>query len=145
MIIRDATQEDVEEILNLSEIFWNEINSPLKLNKQKVMKFVNYVIFNSDSTIRVCVVENIIVGGCILSISESMFSSEKVVQELGWFVHPDHRGVGKFIFNDAIKWAKGKGKFIVFALMNNKYASILTRLYENNGFYKLETHYIKEI
>ena len=87
-----------------------------------------------------------ITGALGVIINMSLFDGKTIVEEMFWFVHPDHRGTaGIKLFLAAQQWAKESG---AARMMMGKMLTIENSVgdfYEKNGFRKLQTQYIKDL
>ena len=73
----------------------------------------------------------------------SPISSEKVWQEVIWYINPTYRHNGIRLLTEARKILKEEGyNFITMVNMANSKAEKLERFYSSMGFSKMETHWI---
>ena len=73
----------------------------------------------------------------------SPISSEKVWQEVIWYINPTYRHNGIRLLNETRKILKEEGyNYITMVNMANSKADKLERLYSSLGFSKMETHWI---
>ncbi len=73
----------------------------------------------------------------------SPISSEKVWQEVIWYINPTYRHNGIRLLTEARKILKEEGyNFITMVNMANSKADKLERFYSSMGFSKMETHWI---
>lgn len=70
-------------------------------------------------------------------------STDRVWQEVIWYVSPDYRGVGVFMLQKAKKILKDEGfTSIAMVVMHNSKTKKLFRYYEGLGLKPTETHWI---
>lgn len=73
----------------------------------------------------------------------SPISSEKVWQEVIWYINPNYRHNGVRLFNEACKILREEGyNYITMVNMENSKADKLEKFYSKLGFNKMETHWI---
>lgn len=73
-------------------------------------------------------------------------SGKTMYQEIIWYVNPDFRGNGMWLFNEVQKRLKEDGVgIIIMAVMENSKTEKLKSLYTRLGFRPMETHYVKEL
>ena len=112
----------------------------LKVNWKKLML--------SDAGVLFAYIKNNAVVGMICGIHHpNILTNELTATEMFWFVDPRHRGgVGTKLLDAFEDWAKSKGcSKVVMVSMADLMPEIVGRIYENKGYEKLETHYIKGI
>ena len=84
-----------------------------------------------------------VLGGCITA---GMVSTDKVFQELIWFISKKHRASGFKLLKALEKKCKEWGvKQILMVCLNNKHYEGLNNFYQRVGYQLLESHFIKEL
>lgn len=79
-------------------------------------------------------------------LTTSMTNEKLVVQEVMWYVYPEHRKYGLVLLKYFEAHARSlKATSIIMALMHNSKSAQLGRIYERKGYKPFETHYMKEL
>lgn len=145
--IREATQEDLFELLMLAYEFSKEGPDHLKpFEKDLVEERLTNAIDNEDYVVLVLDVNGSLEGGLVGVCVAPWMMSEKFAVELAWFVRKsarDGRGAIKMV-KAYEAWAKSKGITKVFMSDLTKLQG-LEKLYNRLGYSLSETSYIKEI
>ena len=90
--IREATQDDVFDILILAKEFSKEAPKSHKWNKDKTEQFLFSALQNTNMTILVIDADGEIEGALVGLISELYMSYTAQATELAWFISKEHRG-----------------------------------------------------
>ena len=144
--IREATQEDIFDILILAKEFSKEAPKSHKWNKEKTEVFISSAIENPLTTVLILEQDDEIVGAIVGLLSEMYMSQTILATELAWFVSKDYRGKkGSILLLKSFEnWAKAQGAHYVVMGDIAGIAS-LEKLYTRMGFSKSETTYMKEV
>ena len=144
--IREATQEDIFDILVLAREFSREAPKSHKWDKDKTEKFVLSAIQNTNMGVFVIDVDGEIQGALIGLLSEFYMSHIVQATEVAWFVSKEFRGKVSSIklVKHYEKWAKDNGASYV-GMCDIQDISNLSSLYTRMGYSKTETVYLKEI
>jgi len=79
-------------------------------------------------------------------LGSSLPNDGLVLQELMWYVYPEHRKHGlKLLKSFEDEGRKVGAKMVVMALMHNSDTERIDRLYKRRGYRPFETHYLKEL
>jgi GNAT superfamily N-acetyltransferase len=145
MEIREAVAEDELDILMMVKMFLRETDYPFKFDLNKTQENFEAVLSNPNATIFVADVDGELVGCLVCVVSQPLFSSDVVANELAWYISPDQRN-GKAAFK-LLKvyedWAKDMGATSV--VMSDTSTKDLTKLFSRKGYRNIERSYIKEI
>ncbi len=142
-MIREATQDDVQALIECSRNFHAECPEQYTYEEDRVENMLSACIDNPDRVIFVIDVDGLVVGGIIGILTEMWMSGDIIATELAWFVNKEYRG------REALKllrtyedWAESRGAdLIVVADING--VTNLAPLYERRGYTKTETTYSK--
>lgn len=138
-MIRPATLDDVSFIVNMGEIFhkesprWSRIN----YNKAKAAEMISNLISNPNGLVLVATQDKKIIGGIAAIHFQHWSSDDWIVDELSFFMLPEHRG--SFSATKLIcslkAWANIKGAAWVYAGTSTGVEPERTaQLYERLGF-----------
>ena len=143
--IREATEEDVFDILILAKEFSKEAPKSHKWNKDKTEQFILSAMQNTNMTILVIDADGEIEGALVGLISELYMSHTVQATELAWFVSKDYRGKPASIrlVKTFEKWAKDKGAMQI-GMGDISGISTLEKLYTRLGYKIAESVYLKE-
>ena len=143
--IREATEEDVFDILILAKEFSKEAPKSHKWNKDKTEQFILSAMQNTNMTILVIDADGEIEGALVGLISELYMSHTVQATELAWFVTKDYRGKPASIrlVKSFEKWAKDKGAMQI-GMGDISGISTLEKLYTRLGYKIAESVYLKE-
>jgi len=109
--IREATEEDVFDILVLAREFSKESPVTHKWDKEKTEHFIISAINNNNTIIFILEDKDEIVGAIVGIINEMYMSQTVVATEMAWFVSKDYRGrKGSIMLMKTFeKWAETNG------------------------------------
>lgn len=144
--IRQATEEDVFDILVLAREFSREAPITHKWDREKTQNFIESSITSPFCCLFVLEDRGEIVGAIVGLINEMYMSQTTLATELAWFVSKDYRGhKGSILLMKTFeKWAKEKGAdYVVMCDISN--INVLEKLYTKFGYSKSETTYMKEL
>lgn len=146
MSIREATKEDIFDILVLAREFSKEAPRTHKWSKEKTEMFCLAAIENSNTTLLVLEEDEEIVGAIVGLLSEMYMSQTVVATELAWFVSKDYRGKkgSILLLKKFEEWAKkNNANYVCMGDIHN--ITNLEKLYTRMGYSKSETAYMKEV
>lgn len=146
MSIREATEEDIFDVLVLAREFSKEAPRTHKWSKEKTEVFCRAAIENSNTTLLVLEEDEEIVGAIVGLLNEMYMSQTVIATELAWFVSKDYRGKrGSILLLKAFEeWAKDSNADYV--CMGDIHGILtLEKLYTRMGYSKCETTYMKEV
>jgi RimJ/RimL family protein N-acetyltransferase len=143
-IIREATEEDIFDILVLAREFSKEAPETHKWNKEKTDAFLHNIIKNNNAIIFVLVKDDEVVGAIVGVVTEMFMANKIVATELAWFVSKEARGTPGSVklIKKYEDWAKSCGADYV-VLGDIKGISDLGNLYSRLGYDATETTYMK--
>ena len=144
--IREATQDDVFDILILAKEFSKEAPKSHKWNKAKTEQFLLSTLHNTNMVIFVIDVDGEIEGALVGLLSELYMSHTVQATELAWFVSKEYRGKLSSLKLVAHfeQWSVDNGATQV-GMGDIEGISSLKNLYNRLGYTKAESVYIKEL
>lgn len=143
--IREATQDDVFDILILAKEFSKEAPKTHKWNKDKTEQFIFSALQNTNMVIFVIDVGGEIEGALVGLLSELYMSHTVQATELAWFVSKEYRGKPSSVklVKTFEKWAEENGANQV-GMGDIDGITNLEKLYNRLGYQRAESVYIKE-
>jgi len=144
--IREASEEDIFDILILAREFSRESPVTHKWDKEKTEHFILAALQNTNTTIFVLEEDNEIVGAIVGLLNEMYMSQTLVATEMAWFVSKEYRGKkGSLMLMTTFEnWAKENGAD--YTCMGDIHGiTTLEKLYTKKGYSKCETTYMKEV
>ena len=145
-IIREATNQDIFDLLILSKQFSREAPKTHKWDKEKTESFIQAAIQNSNTTILILEEDEEIVGLIVGLLSEMYMSQTVIATELAWFVAKEYRGKrGSILLLKTFEeWAKhNNADYVCMGDIHG--INSLESLYTRMGYSKCETTYMKEV
>jgi len=144
--IREATSDDIFDILVLAKEFSREAPKSHKWNKDKTEAFLHSALHNTNMVILVNDCDGELGGAIVGLVSELYMSTTVQATELAWFVSKDHRGKPSSIrLVKAFEgWAKSRGADLL-GMGDIEGISNLEKLYIRMGYKKAESVYTKEL
>lgn len=140
-MIREATLEDLPEILRMGELFCHEAGLPFDLSS--VIETVRGLIESPSSA--VFVGDGAMAG--VLSYPMFMDTSSLCAEELFWWVDEENRstGIGGALVLKIEEWARtmGASRVLMSGLAGSP--AHVGSFYEKSGYELLEIKYFKEI
>lgn len=77
---------------------------------------------------------------------KSMINSNRIFQEIIWFVNRDFRRHGIYLLNKAQEFLKSNGiNIMIMAVLENSKTEKIKNLYSRLGFKPMEVHYIRTL
>ena len=145
-IIREATEEDIFDVLILAKEFSKEAPSTHTWDKNKTETFLNSALLNDNMVLFVLEVDGEIVGSILGFVIEVYMSHKVQSTELAWFITKEYRGKPSSIrlVKAFEKWSIDKGANQI-GMGDIEGISNLEHLYTRMGYKKAESVYIKEI
>ena len=149
-IIRDATEQDVLDIVLSVKQFCKEVPHPAwdKFDSNKVNELVSQLCQIDQGFVKIVENDNEIVGSLIAVISSVPINSLVFAQELMFWLDPEHRN-GKTsmkLIDSYVEWSQKMGcNFIRLSELDNILGSKAGALFKRKGFIPVETAYVKEI
>lgn len=146
-----ATEEDIPPIFNLAKQFRDESPYSHLTHDDELLLENIYKIVQGDRNefIVICIVDQSdqILGILAGSLTQTLFSQDRLAVELIWYVLPEHRTAYSLQLVRAFEyWAKKVGASVCsFSSLDNSSEKVLDRYYRIKGYRKAETTYIKDI
>ena len=145
---REATLEDVDDIVEMSEGFWQD--SPF-CEHEFMPEHVNDMVIQclQHGVCSVLVIDDV-VRGFLAGLIGPLLANDQVLigTEVGFFVHPEFRntGNGAGLVLHAEKTAREKGAMYWSMLyMHTSMPEQVARLYESLEYKQAETSYVKRL
>jgi GNAT superfamily N-acetyltransferase len=144
-MIRLATEQDFESILEMSAKFWlsTQFDEPFEPGHTK-----HYVQMAFDHDLLAVVeIDGENVGFCA-AIKSFILGSTKAVgaTELAWYIYPEHRagknGIALLLFMEGLVKEQGI-KYFTMVSMQSSMPEQVNRMYERMGYQHSETCYTK--
>ena len=151
-MIRNATIDDIKQIVYLGERFYNESHDVDEIPYDPIDTYKSILeIYNGDHGILLVAEQDGQIVGITAGLVFSWYfnSSHKTGQELFWYVHPDYRKgtIGIRLLKELERQAKEKGAttFIMVSeeLMGNH--DYMEKLYHKLGYHNYESAYIRNL
>lgn len=147
MKVREATEDDIFDVLVLASQFSREAPEMHKWDKPKVQNQLEASLEKPDHVLLVVEEDDGFISGGLLGIVTEMYINKtKVAAELAWFMSKDYRG-GKQALKllEAFEsWGKSAGaEYLIMA--DIKGIQDLSELYARKGFEEVEASYSRRI
>lgn len=144
--IREATEDDIFDILVLAKEFSKEAPSTHTWNKEKTEAFLNSALLAPNMNIFVIDHDGEIEGAIVGLVAEMYMSHRVQATELAWFVSQEYRGKASSIklLKKYEEWAKAMGANQV-GMGDIAAIADLEKLYNRLGYKIAESVYLKEI
>lgn len=144
-MIRSATVDDFDDILDLSAEFWLQTQFSEPFEREHTLAYVTMA--HDHGLLCVAEINGDIVGFCAGVKSPLMGSSQAIAgTELAWYVTPNHRGgktgVALLIFMEQLAASQGI-KYWTMVYMESSMPETVGRMYEKLGYRKAEVCYTK--
>lgn len=142
--IREPRSWEMCHLVDLAKLFFHEANLGGQWDEMGFHGYLNSLRGNGMLVPFVLVRDMEIVGCIVGCLSKQMMSKTILLEELFWYVKPEHRrGTGGIRLLDAfIKHAEEKADGVVMARLSAG-QSQLHRYYGKLNFTEIETHYLK--
>jgi GNAT superfamily N-acetyltransferase len=140
MIIRESNQNEFEELSIIGRRYASETLLGSISDDQ-----INNIILScsKNGIVYVAEIDGRIVG-VIAGIIVDGFLMGRFVEEVLWYVEPEHRGVGVLLYAKFEEACREKGCYgIAMSAYNNKYLSVVDRFYRRNGYKEIDRKYFK--
>jgi len=148
-MIRKAEDKDIDELIGLSEAFFEESLNDygLTCERETLRELLGFYVENL--IVIVSEEEKKISGYIVGTIQTSIFDKSQVIaQEMAWYVKKEKRNgrIGIELMYAFEKECKEKNvNLIAMAHMGNLNADVLDKYYRKHNYKLLERQYIKEI
>ena len=144
-MIRLATEDDFESILDMSAKFWLQTMFDEEFEPEHTEFYVQMAF--DHGLLAVCEIDGKNVGFCA-AIKSFILGSTKAeyATELAWYLDPDHRkgknGIALLRFMEGLV-KEQKIKYWVMISMQSSMPEAVGRMYESEGYTRSETSYTK--
>ena len=146
-MIRDAKEEDFNDILDMCEQFWKHTLYDEAFDWDHTWEMVNMA--HEHGLLSVVDVDGV-PQGFLAAIKAPLLASKKAEHaiELAYWINPDHRKGSAAI--KLMKHIENKAKllgvkYLNFISMESSNPSLAEKIYRRMGYYKSETSYTKVI
>jgi RimJ/RimL family protein N-acetyltransferase len=138
-MIRTATEQDVERIVELGEMLHRESPrwSRLSYSKERAGNMIRHLTTHEQGAVFVAERAGVVVGGIAGWVDRHWSSDDKVAQEVSFFMAPEARGsISATRLICALRaWAEAKGAvFLQAGTSTGLDPERTARLYERLGF-----------
>jgi len=108
MLVRPGKKEDAYEFMYLVKQMVKDVGYPFKVDMKKTIETGEAMPDNPLFFYWVAEHDDEVVGFLVAAKNQTVFSSEVIASELGWYVHPDHRKstAAMRLLREYEKWAK---------------------------------------
>jgi len=143
-MIREATHDDVDFLLEMGRNFYNACDFPVELIfKPEILAGVmDNLIVNENACI---LVDDKLQGMIAGIVYPYYFTGQMSGNEMFWWVEPESRkGLGKKLLDGLEDWAKGKGavSFTMISLDASE-PERMDKIYKRRGYEPREHHYVR--
>lgn len=144
-MIRLATEEDFESILDMSAKFWLQTYFDEDFERDHTLEMVNLCF--QHGLLAVCEINGENVGFCA-AVKSFILGSSKALSaiETGWWLDPEHRkgknGIALLRFMEGLV-KEQKIKYWTMVSMESSMPEIIGKMYESEGYVRSETSYTK--
>ncbi len=145
-MIRQATEDDLFDLMVLAKEFTSEAPSQYNWNRHKIEESLRGAITRPDMLAAVYEQDGEAKGFLIAIASELFMSEKRAATELAWFVSKDYRGSSASVrlITTFENWAKEANcDFTVMADLNS--LADLSAIYTKRGYKLVERSYLKEL
>jgi RimJ/RimL family protein N-acetyltransferase len=148
MTVRQATEMDIPQIVDMAGAFFFEMRAvELSFDEESAADTAMKLITSDDGSLIVAEMDGKLVGMAgAIAFSHYMSASNKVAQEMFWWVDKEHRGgiVAMRLLRAMEDWAKERGcsSLTMICLPIDSPAE---EIYKRTGYRPLERSYIKEL
>lgn len=144
-MIRPATPDDFDAILDMSAEFWLHTQFTEPFERDHTLKMVEMAY--DHGLLAVVDIDRLLVGFCA-GVKSYILGSTKALgaTELAWWLNPDHRGgkngVALLLFMEELVKEQGI-KYWTMITMQSSMPEEVGRMYERLGYVRSETSYTK--
>jgi len=143
-MVRKAKLSDLIDICSIVKKDSSRYEFPFKIDTEFVFSSLYDLMVNNNIDIFVQEDNNEIVGAIAIICHKDIFSGKLIANELFWYVDEGHNGMA--LFNAFEQFCKERGvNIIMVSTYNNKYNSILDKLYRRKNYKLLNSVYYKEV
>lgn len=146
-MIREATQDDIEQILIMCAHFWENTDYEEEFNAEDTRVMVQSAL--SQGLLAVAEVEAGVIG-FVAGIKGPLMANHSVLTgtELAWWIEPEHRkgrlGIDLMLYIESLARIQGV-KYWNMISMESSNPEVANRIYKRLGYIKSETSFTKVI
>lgn len=144
MIVRDATRDDMKDILRMGRQFCKALDE--KFDRESVVAHVEWLI-DDDRTVAMVAEDDGVVGMVSgVCIPNYFDNSRLMATEMWWWVDEGARtaGIGTALIDELESWAKGMGAERLSMMVMEQLDTRIVKIYNERGYRRHETTYLKE-
>jgi len=143
-MIRRATEEDIEFIVEMGRKFYESCGFPsiLTFDPEILTGVLHNLIVNDNACI---LVDDKLRGMIAGVVYPYYFTGQMSGNEMFWWVEPEHRkGLGKKLLDKLEEWAEAKGavSFTMISLDASN-PEKMDKIYRKRGYEPREHHYVR--
>lgn len=143
-MIRLATEDDFESILDMSAKFWLQTQYDEEFDRDHTLIMVEASC--SLGLLAVCEIDGVNVGFCAAIKSFILGNRTEFAIEIGWWLDPEHRkgknGIALLRFMEKLVQEQ-RIKYWTMVSMESSMPEVVGRMYESEGYVRSETSYTK--
>lgn len=149
VVVRPIAEADLPAYLEMAAAFHKDcpVRDLMPFDPEGTAEFLTNLIGNENFRAVIAEVDGKPVGITGAALYPMFFSPENfVVQELWWWLSPDHRGSGvaQRMYKDIENWAMDSGAVAVFMIaLHNDNVERMAKLYSRSGFRPMERTFMK--
>jgi len=145
MEVRPATPDDAHEFTVLVKKFVREANYPFKVDMKLTYDNALLILENPDFFLHVVEDEEELVGFLVGALNKTLFSTEVIATELGWYLKPEYRDgrTALKLLKNYEEWAKEQGADFV-TMVDIDTVQDLSALYQRRGYELTEKSYVRK-
>lgn len=146
--VRDAGHLDLLILANLATEYAQEVTEMKQhpVDAHILMQGLSATIGNPTGYLKVLTVDGKVVGGFWGCLTHMPWSSTPIAQDIIIFVNREHRGYGRLLVADWVKWAASVGaKEVCLSTASGIETESTCSFFEKLGFHKVGYMYSKEV
>lgn len=149
VVVRPMIEADLPAYLEMAAAFHEDcpVSDLMPFDPEGTAEFLTNLIGNENFRAIIAEVDGKPVGITGAALYPMFFSPENfVVQEMWWWLSPDHRGSGvaQRMYKDIENWALDSGAVAVFMIaLHNDNVERMAKLYSRSGFRPMERTFVK--
>jgi GNAT superfamily N-acetyltransferase len=144
-VIREATSDDIPEIVEMGMAFANEghYRGLFAASRERMQTIAQSMLDSDGMTIIVASDGHDLIGMVGIAVGDHAFSGEKIAGEQFWYVKPGSRnGVGQRLMRAAEQWARRQNATrLQMVAPDDRVGALYTR----KGYARLEMTYQKDL
>lgn len=148
-LIRPVSADEMGQMTELGREFYQVATSaPGNFDAERTTTFLSECVRTQQGVVIAAWLDGHIVGGVVGFLVQDLFSDTLALNELAWYVRPEHRshGLGEGILGAFEQWGRERcANVIRMAHLSESMAKSLRRYYKNNGYKQSETLFVKDL